>query len=73
MKDFQLDLKKVESDSEATKYIKLGREATYSFIDLLFSTDWQFDKKTSDGVKMYTMPAQAGSQMQYVRFEAKFG
>ena len=39
-KDFQLDLKKVESDEEATKYIKLGRESTYSFIELLYSTDW---------------------------------
>ena len=41
-KDFDLDLKKVESDVEATKYIKLGRESTYKFIDLLYRTDWEF-------------------------------
>ena len=39
-KDFELDLKKIESDSEAIKYIRLGRTATYTFIDLLYSTDW---------------------------------
>jgi len=48
-------LKKVESDAEAAKYINLGRESTYTFIDLLYSTDWQFEKKSNEGIKMYSM------------------
>ena len=40
---------------------------------MLYSTDWQFDKKTTEGVKMYIMPPKAGTQMAYVRYEAKFG
>ena len=72
-KDFKLDLKKIESDEEATKYINLGRESTYTFIDLLYSTDWSFEKKSAEGIKMYSMAAQSGSQQKYVRFETKFG
>ena len=73
-KDFELDLKKVESDQEATKYIKLGREATYSFIEHLYSTDWQYESKSADGIKMYSIAATAGNQQtSYVRLETKFG
>ena len=53
LKDFELDLKKIGS-SEAIKYIRLGRQTTYSFIELLYSTDWKLDKKDS-GVKIYSI------------------
>ena len=72
-KDFELDLKKVESDAEATKFIKKGRETTYAFIDLLYSTDWQYEKKSAEGIKIYSMPAAAGGNQKYVRLESKFG
>lgn len=72
-KDFDLDLKKVESDAEATKYIKLGRESTYKFIDLLYRTDWEFEKKTAEGVKIYSMKNSVEDPNNYVRFETKFG
>jgi len=54
------------------RYVKIGREATYKFIDMLYCTDWQFEKKTADGIKMYSMRA-GGSEPGYVRFETKFG
>ena len=55
LKDFELDLKKIQSD-EAINYIKLGREATYNFIELLYRTDWKLEKKVRDiGVKIYSL------------------
>lgn len=71
-KDFQLDLKKVDSDEEALKFIKMGRETTYKFIDLLYRTDWQFEKKTIEGIKLYSM-TEPGKANNYVRFETKYG
>lgn len=69
-----MDLEKFSSDAEATKYVKIGRESTYHFIDLLYRTDWQFEKKTSEGVKIYSMSDVAGGpSCNYVRFETKFG
>ena len=68
-----MDLKKFESDEEAVKYVKIGREATYKFLDMLFCTDWKFEKKTSEAVKMYSMSGGLGSEKSYVRFETKFG
>ena len=68
-------MKKVESDTEAVFYIKLGRESTYNFIDLLYRTDWQFEKKTPEGIKMYSLKNGVGgdSSGNYVRIETKFG
>lgn len=71
-KDFQLDLKKVDSDEEALKYIKIGRETTYKFIDLLYRTDWQFEKKYLEGIKLYSLTA-PGEAKNFVRFETKYG
>lgn len=70
-----MDLKRIESDVEATKYIKLGRESTYKFIDLLYRTDWQFDKKTAEGIKIYSMNSGVGDPISscFMRFETKFG
>ena len=39
---------------------------------MLYCTDWQFEKKTPDGVKMYSMQGVA-SEPGFVRFETKFG
>ena len=71
-KDFEIDLKKMETDAEAVKYVKIGREATYSFIDLLYRTDWHFEKKTSEGIKLFSLRDNPG-EPDYARFETKFG
>ena len=63
----------MESDEEAVKYIKIGRESTYKFIDLLYRTDWQFEKNTTEGIKMYSMRDLPGEPYSLVRFESKFG
>ena len=64
-------MNKVESE-EAVKFIKVGRESTYHFIDLLYRTDWHFEKKTSEGIKLYSLTGQ-NEPHNYVRFETKFG
>ena len=53
----------------------MGRESTYNFIDLLYRTDWQFEKKTPEGIKMYSLKNGVGgdSSGNYVRIETKFG
>lgn len=51
----------------------MGREATYKFIDMLYCTDWKFEKKTSEGVKMYSMQGGSSNDPGFVRFETKFG
>ena len=68
LKDFELDLKKVKSP-EAEKYIRIGRETTYTFIDLLYRNDWKLQKK-ADGVKIYSL--QVPEEGNYVRYETKY-
>ena len=70
-KDFDIDLKRIESDEEAVKYAKIGRESTYKFIDMLYRTDWHFEKKTNEGIKLYTLRNVAG-EPDYARYETKF-
>lgn len=53
--------------------MKLGRESTYHFIDLLYRTDWHYEKKTADGIKVYSMRDVPGEKHSYARFETKFG
>ena len=63
-----MDLRKIES-AEAIKYIKIGREATYNLIELLYRTDWELEKK-ADGVKMYTLSVPGEGN--YSRYETKY-
>lgn len=63
-------MNKVESE-KAIKFIKIGRDSTYQFIDLLYRTDWKFEKKTPDGIKLYSLKT-AVEPYSYVRFETKF-
>lgn len=65
-------MKRIESDEEAVKYVKIGRDSTYKFIDMLYRTDWHFEKKTNDGVKLYSLKNVAG-EPDYARYETKFG
>jgi len=62
-------LKKVLS-TEATAYIKKGRETTYEYIDLLYRKDWKFDTK-QNGVKVYTLTDTSNSS-HYLRTETKY-
>lgn len=41
---FDNEIKKIEN-KEAVEKIKAGRETTYKLIDMLYRTDWNFDKK----------------------------
>lgn len=52
-KDFDNELARI-SDKEAVLKIKQGRDATYKQIDLLYRTDWKFEKK-ENGVKIYSL------------------
>ena len=70
LKDFELDLKKIQS-SEAIKYIKIGRDSTYGFIELLYRTDWKLEKKVRDiGVKIYSLSVPGEGN--YARHETKY-
>jgi len=42
------------SSPEAAKYINLGREHAYDFIDLLYRKDWDGDQKIN-GVRVFYM------------------
>ena len=39
---------------------------------MLYRTDWHFEKKTPDGIKLYSLGNIAG-EPDYARFETKFG
>ena len=68
-KDFELDLRRVDSE-EARAYIQRGRESTYRLIDLLYRTDWQYEKKV-EGVKLYSLKPM-DEPRSYLRLETKF-
>jgi hypothetical protein len=55
---------------EAAKFINMGREKSYDFIDLLYRKDWTPHPKTQ-GVKMSYI-AIHGDPVAYLRVEAKF-
>ena len=55
---------------EARNYIKIGRNSTYEFIDLLYRTDWKFDKRHMCGVKVFYL--QPSNEQVRIRFETKF-
>ena len=40
---------------------------------MLYRTDWQYEKKTPEGIKIYSMRGGPEDPNSYVRFETKFG
>ena len=69
-KDFALEISEVKSP-EAVRYINLGREKAYDFIDLLYRKDWIEDKRVN-GVKLSYIPERLSDPYVYLRIEAKF-
>ena len=69
-KDFESDLRKIDSE-EAKAMITKGRDSTYKLIDMLYRTDWVFDKK-QDGVKIYSLMIEGKQPQSWVRMETKF-
>ena len=51
----------------------MGRSTTYTFIEHLYSTDWQYENKSAEGIKIYSIAATPGNQIAYIRLETKFG
>jgi hypothetical protein len=56
--------------TEARNYIQIGRNSTYEFIDLLYRTDWKFDKKHAASVKVFYL--QLPNEDLQIRCETKF-
>jgi hypothetical protein len=69
-RDFPLELSMVQS-AEAVKYIKIGREKSLDFLDLLYRKDWIQDKKIN-GVKLSYIPDRLSNPQVFFRVEAKF-
>lgn len=69
-KDFAFEISQVKSP-EAVKYINIGREKSYDFIDLLYRKDWIADKKIN-GVKLAYIPERLSDPAVYLKIEAKF-
>lgn len=68
-KDFSLEMSMVQQP-EAQKYINLGREQAYDYIDMLYRKDWHEEKKIN-GVKLSYIASQ-GDPVVFFRVEAKF-